>query len=195
MKNSRKLADDVRDSLFLAPSRTYAEKYMEPILREKFSLLKPTSGDHDAISTESHKFEIKAARVLKDLSKAKKSKTFLEKILSEKSGLVLERLVPFSEARTASYNANFQNVKRDHFDQLVYCMLFSDVIKIFQAPKAKINTKDFKNWSDKHGRYDAIGKSGQFPIGPQNVDWHLDRYLIADLTYVEVVAIAQRLSK
>lgn len=37
------LANKVRDGLFLAASRTYAEQYIEPIIRKKYGL-SDTSG-------------------------------------------------------------------------------------------------------------------------------------------------------
>ena len=71
-------------------------------------------------------------------------------------------------------------------------MLFEDCIKIFES-----NTEDISNipsWSDKHGRYDALGKSGQFNITKANIEWHLENNLVATLTWGEIYEIAKDIS-
>src|SRR3989344_5891834 len=89
---------------------------------------------------------------------SKKLKTIIERILFENNNLETNRLVLFSESKIAEYLANVQNVKRDHFDYLIYVLLFADCVKIFFAKKKDIRIQNFSNWSDKHGRYDALGK-------------------------------------
>ena len=104
-------------------------------------------------------------------------------------------MVLFSECKTATYLANIQNVKRDHFDYLIYVLLFEDCVKIFSAKKEEINTQNFSSWSDKHGRYDALGKSGQFGISKSNIQWHLDNHLKDTASYDEMKNIYSELSK
>ena len=92
------------------------------------------------------------------------------------------------------YDANVQNVKRDHFDVLIYVLLFADIVKIFWADMGEISQGKFLGWSDKHGRYDALGKSGQFAVTRSTIEWHLERHLRDTVTYYEVAEAFRHLS-
>lgn len=185
----------VRDGLFLAASRSYGEQYVEPFVRYKYGFAEAQGNDHDAIDQDGKKYEIKACKVLRATSNGKKLKTILDRILFENNNLQTNRLISFDECKTAEYLANVQNVKRDHFDYLIYVLLFSDCVKIFFAKKEEIYTGNFVNWSDKHGRYDELGKSGQFGITKSNIQWHLDTNLKDTVTYDEMTKIYQQLSE
>ncbi|MBI4122877.1 MAG: hypothetical protein HY458_00740 [Parcubacteria group bacterium] len=185
----------IRDGLFLAPSRSYGEQYVEPFVREKYNLNEPKGNDHDATDQDGKRYEIKACKVLKASGNVKKLKTIIERILFENNNLETNRLVPFSECKTAEYLANVQNVKRDHFDYLIYVLLFGDCVKIFLARREDISTGKFSNWSDRHGRYDEVGKSGQFGITKSNIQWHLDNNLKDTVTYQEMTDIYKELSE
>lgn len=185
------LATRIRDGLFLASSRTYAEQYVEPIIRSLYDLREPNSGDHDAIGQDGTKYEIKACKVLRSTANGKGSKRLLERILFENGNIETNRMVPFAEHKTADYLANVQNVKRDHFDTLIYVLLFSDCLKIFFADTQKIAKGIFASWSDKHGRYDAHGKSGQFGITRSTIQWHLDNHLKDTVNYKTVAEIVR----
>ena len=184
----------VRDGLFLAASRSYGEQYVEPFVRKKYGFNEPLSNDHDATDKDGKRYEIKACKVLKATDNGKKLKTILDRILFENSNLETNRLIPFADCKTADYLANVQNVKRDHFDYLIYVLLFSDCAKIFFAGREDIYTGNFTNWSDKHGRYDEVGKSGQFGITKSNIQWHIDNNLKDTVTYEEMTNIFQELS-
>ena len=71
-------------------------------------------------------------------------------------------------------------------------MLFEDCIKIFESRKEDIS--NIPNWSDKHGRYDAVGKSGQFAIKRSNINWHLENNLVDTLTWEQVYKVAKDIS-
>lgn len=193
MFNITKLADLVRDGLLLASSRTYAEQYVEPFIRAKFGLQESGAGDYDAVDDEGLRYEIKACKVLRRSGNGKGTKSLLDRILFENSSLVLTRSVPFDSHLTEDYLANVQNVKRDHFDVLIFALLFQDKVLVFSLKTNEIGTDKVPSWSDKHGRYDAPGKSGQFPITKSNIRWHLDHNLIATLDYKEVAQLIQGL--
>lgn len=184
----------VRDGLFLAASRSYGEQYVEPFVRKKYGFSEPLGNDHDAIDKDGKRYEIKACKVLRSTDNGKKLKTILDRILFENNNLETNRLIAFDECKTADYLANVQNVKRDHFDYLIYVLLFSDCVKIFFASKENIYTGNFTNWSDRHGRYDEVGKSGQFGITKSNIQWHLDNNLKDTVSYDEMTKIYQELS-
>jgi len=187
-------AVQVRDGLFLAASRTYAEQYIEPFIREVYGLHESLSDDHDAIGGDGTKYEIKTCKVLRSTNNRKNSKSLLDRVIFENSNLPTNRLVPFSEHTTASYDANVQNVKRDHFDFLIYVLLFGDCVKVFFAEMGVIATGKLPNWSDKHGRYDALGKSGQFAVTRTTVGWHLAHTLKHTFTYEELATVFQEIS-
>lgn len=181
--------DRVRDGLFLAASRTYAEQYVEPIIRRKFDLLEPTSADHDAIGPDGVLYEIKASKVMRRRNNRKGSRTLLGRVLYEVEDTPLNRYFDSSDRHFEDYDANIQNVKRDHFDVLIYTLMFKDCLMVFSAPTEDIKTGTFSKWSDKHGRYDAVGKSGQFPIDKSNITWHEENYFECSIDYGEVTRL------
>lgn len=185
----------VRDGLFLAASRSYGEQYVEPLIRAKYGLNEPTSNDHDGTNSKGKRYEIKACKVLRATHNHKRAKSILERVQFENENVSTGRLVAFKDALSAEYLANVQNVKRDHFDYLIYVLLFEDCVKIFFAKKEEIGTGILPSWSDKHGRYDALGKSGQFPVTKNTIQWHLDNHLKDTLSYEEVAAIYSKLAE
>jgi hypothetical protein len=184
----------IRNGLFLAPSRSYGEQYVEPFIRKKYGYSEG-SGDYDAIDQHSNRYEIKCCKVLSKNLEVSNSEPLIKRIIAENYNLMTNRLILFKDCETADYLANVQNVKRDHFDHLIYALLFEDCVKIFQVEKSKININSIPNWSDKHGRYDALGKSGQFPITKNNIKYHLDNYLIDTVTYNEMAVVYKELSR
>ena len=145
---------------------------------------------NDAKDKDAKTKEIKASKVLKSTSKKTKT-SLVESILFQNENDMVNRLIPFSQCTTSAYLSNIQNVKRDHFDQLVYNMLFEDCVKIFIVDKH--NVSNIPNWCDKHGRYDELGKSGQFCITKHNIEWHLQNTLVKTLTWEEVYEIAKKI--
>ena len=188
-------ATKIRDGLFLAPSRSYGEQYIEPFIRQMYSLDQPDGGDYDAIDQQGSRYEIKSCKVLAKNLEVSKKEPLIERILAENYNIMTNRLILFEDRENTDYMANVQNVKRDHFDFLIYVLLFEDCIKIFRVETAKINLSTIPNWSDKHGRYDALGKSGQFPITRRNISHHLDNYLIDTVEYSQVAEIYRSLSR
>ena len=178
-----------RDGMFEAPSRTYGETYMEPIIRKFKGLSESSTGENDAENDNGGAEEIKCSKVL---STKPKTNSLVERIILESENNVLSRLIPFSDCYNSKYDANIQNVKRDHFSILKYVLLFEDCIKIFESDKEDISK--IPNWCPKHGRYDALGKSGQFAITKNNIKWHLENNLVDTLTWDQVYEIAKNIS-
>ncbi len=85
------LARVVRDGLFLAASRTYAEQYVEPFVRAKYGLSEPLLGDHDGVDDEGLKYEIKACKVLRASVNRRGSKSLLERIVYETDNVSANR--------------------------------------------------------------------------------------------------------
>ena len=185
-----KEAISLRDGLFFASSRTYGESYMEPLIRKIFNYTKPETSDYDAEDLiKNETFELKSAKVMKP--KLNKSQCLFERISSEAAYSPIKRIVKFKNRKIDHYDANIQNVKRDHFDYLIYILLFDEGIEIFKIKKEDINTNGVKNWSDKHGRYDELGKSGQFNIKNNTISDHESKYFERFVTYEDLVRIAK----
>ena len=183
--NSKKF----RDGMFLASSRTYGETYMEPIIRKILGLSESPTGENDALDDNGEFGEIKCSKILIELLK---DPSLIESVILENDNTILKRLIKFVDCFTSNYYANIQNVKRDHFEFLIYVLLFEDCIKIFESDKEDISK--IPNWCPKHGRYDALGKSGQFNITKSNIEWHLENNLIDTLTWNKVYEIAKDIS-
>ena len=178
-----------RDGMFSAPSRTYGETYMEPIIRKIFGYSESKGAENDALDNNKS-VELKCSKVL---NPKPKGKSLVEKIILESGNNELSRLTPFDNCYTSKYDANIQNIKRDHFHILVYVLLFEDCIKIFKSNRDDISS--IPNWSNKHGRYDAEGKSGQFAVKKNNIEWHLKNNLVDTLTWEEVYQVAKEISE
>lgn len=50
-------------------------------------------------------------------------------------------------------------------------------------------------WSEKHGRYDELGKSGQSSVNRNTVQWHLDNHLRETVAYEEIAETLARVTK
>lgn len=181
--------DRFRNGMFLAPSRTYGETYMEPIIRKICGFSKSSSSENDALNNNGEGVEVKCTKVLQVKPK---EKSLLERIIAESENDPLKRMISFDDCLDKNYDANIQNVKRDHFSELVYVLLFKDCIKIFKSNRDSISS--IPNWSDKHGRYDAPGKSGQFNIKKNNISWHIQNNLVNTLTWDDVYRVAKEIS-
>jgi hypothetical protein len=187
MKNNNDLVDKVRNGIFLAASRTYGEQYIEPFIRKKYGFDEANDDSYDAIDNKGNRYEIKACKVLQETQNSKHTKKIIDRIIYENNNIETNRFIKFTDCLTSEYLANIQNVKRDHFDYLIYVLLFSDSVKVFQLRKEDIHINKLPNWSDKHGRYDQLGKSGQFPITKKTIKWHIDNKLKSTFSYVELV--------
>lgn len=184
MKKENYSANIIRNGLFLAPSRTYGEQYIEPFIRYKYNFSHADDASYDAKSKQGIKYEIKSCKVLESLNEQKATMTLIEQVAFQNNNLAINRLVRFADSKDKRYDANVQNVKRDHFDYLIYVLLFEDCVKIFKTHKTQISS--IPSWSDKHGRYDQLGKSGQFPITKNNIEYHVNKNLIDTVTYDEI---------
>ena len=178
-----------RDGMFLAPSRTYGETYMEPIIRKFKGLFESSSKLNDAINANGDAEEIKCGKVLWIKPKGK---SLVERIILESENDVLSRIIPFSDCYTSDYYANMQNVKRVHFSILKYVLLFEDCIKIFESNKEDVSK--IPNWSGSHGSAEEPGKNGQFAITKNNIKWHLENNLVDTLTWKQVYEITKDIS-
>jgi hypothetical protein len=193
IEDIKSLSETVRNSIFLASSRTYSETYMEPLLRRKYNLTKSVDNSHDAINQFKEHGELKSSKTLRKVYPKRKEKSLLNQIISIQETTETNRMIPFADCKTADYLSNIQNIKRDDFEYMYYVLLFEDCAKIFFIKSEDV--EKVPNWSPKHGRYDELGKSGQFPIDKSNIQYHLNNHLIDTMTWIEITDIYIELSK
>ena len=180
-----------RNNIFTAQGRVYGEIFMEPIIRKIRGLFESDTDENDAKNGDGEFVEIKCSKVLLKKKQNKKN-TLIEQIMSNNDNYVLNRLISFDDCYKTKFLSNIQNVKRDHFSELVYVMLFEDCIKIFTSDREGIS--DIPGWSDKHGRYDEDGKSGQFGITHNHIEWHIKNNLVDTMTWEEVYEMVKDIS-
>jgi hypothetical protein len=191
INNMNKEVEKFRNNIFTAQGRVYGEIFMEPIIRKIRGLSVSDTDENDAKNGDGEFVEIKCSKVLLK-KKQNKNNTLLEQIMSNNNSYVLNRLISFDDCYIKKFLSNIQNVKRDHFSELVYVMLFEDCIKIFTSNREDIS--DIPVWSDKHGRFDEHGKSGQFGITHNNIEWHIKNNLVDTLTWEEVYDMVKDIS-
>ena len=88
--------EQFRNGMFVAPSRTYAEKYMEPIIRKYFGWDESDTNQNDAINADGEFVEIKCSKVLWE-KKEEKNIPLTEIITLENENIVLKRLIKFDD--------------------------------------------------------------------------------------------------
>ena len=86
--------------------------------------------------------EIKCSKILNEKLK---DPSLIESVILENDNTILKRLIKFADCYDIKYDANIQNIKRDHFEFLIYVLLFEDCIKIFKSYRGDISSKP--GWS------------------------------------------------
>lgn len=183
----------LRNGIFIAASRTYGESYIEPVVRKIFNLEKALNGDHDGYDAlNKHKYEIKTSKVLVTKPKTQTPLALLDTIINQAQADPLSRIVSFNDRKTARFDANIQNIKRDHFDYMIYSLLYEEGMQIFKIHTTKVSS--VPNWSGKHGRYDQEGKSGQFSIKCGNIEKHEKNSFNSFYTWDDLVPIFKEIN-
>lgn len=157
---------------------------MEPFIRAQYKLNVGTKHQDGMDPATGARYEIKTNKALTPRPKLLK---LLDRIFSEKNNTEFLRMVSYDDRYLAQYGANVQNVKRDHFDFLIYVILFSDMVLVFQIAVGNITKDRVKAWSGKHGLYDADGKSGQFNIDKRSIVHHEKENLKDLFTYEQLL--------
>ena len=73
----------IRNGLFLAPSRSYGEQYIEPFVRKKYNLKDPASNDHDATDQNSKRYDNQIVEFTRFTESTKPRKIIKEKIIDK----------------------------------------------------------------------------------------------------------------
>jgi len=138
---------------------------------------------HDLYDDEKrHRIEVKFSKVQRAAETVITEDTVMRCIEEATSA---KRMVMFSECREVSFDCNIQQIKRAEFEFLYYGLFFSDCIKIFRIASKDIGSQIY--YSDRQHKGN-VGE-GQFHINQDSIAIHLQRYLIASLTYAELHAL------
>lgn len=194
MSKAQLSPNNFRDGIFFAPSRTYGEQYIEPIIRHKYKLSPSNSGNFDAKGSHGVRYEIKSSKVLTRNPHSHSFNSLYDAVVSHVEASMPKRACTkkeFLDGRTDAV-PNIQNVKRSDFDKMYYCLLFSDCLVIFLIDRDDVET--IPGWSGKHGRYDKLGENGQFGITADKLKWHLKKTLVEICSWEEIAKISSEIS-
>ena len=160
-----------RNVISLSP-RNFGENISEVLLMKLFNFNKE-GGSHD-LNDNNIRIESKFSRAL---DKINASMTTIDRILSDKDRGFVES--------TKDFHCNIQQVKPNYFDELYYGIFFNDKILIFKLTPKQLLSDSKLNYCDKQHRGNT--GEGQFHIKQNNLQHHIDNYLIKELNWNQFV--------
>ena len=168
--------NEFRDGIFALRTRRFgnvAEIMIEKIYRLENSN-KLNYDRFDAV--ENKKIEIKFSTVMKENDERINSSNVIEQCLKAN---IANRAMKFADIKQYKFDCNIQQIKCNEFDVLYYGLFFADAILIFKISSNDILKLD--NYSNKQHRNNEC--EGQFHINNDNLKFHIDNFLIKQLTY------------
>lgn len=180
-------SDDLRDGIFAQQTRRFGD-ITEIMMMYILHCEKGKNVFYDLYdSSKKQKLEVKFSRVQQTADTAITQDNILRCI---EEATIKQRAITFSNYKTSKFDCNIQQIKRNQFDVLYYGLFFYDCVKIF-----RINSSDIKTtvnggligYSDKQ-HAGNVGE-GQFHINQNNLNHHLNNYLIKTLTYDDLLEL------
>lgn len=168
--------NEFRDGIFALRTRRFgnvAEIMIEKIYRLENSN-KLNYDRFDAV--ENKKIEIKFSTVMKENEERINSSNVIEQCLKAN---IANRAMKFEDISQYKFDCNIQQIKCNEFDILYYGLFFADAILIFKISSNDILKLD--NYSNKQHRNNE--GEGQFHINNDNLQFHIDNFLIKQMTY------------
>ncbi len=142
---------------------------------------------HDLYDEKTNqRVEVKFSRALKANPKTIQESNIIEEIINADDS---KRMFASTEWRQHKFDCNIQQIKKKQFDVLYYGIFFSDKVQIFKITPDRIN-KDIR-YSDKQ-HFGNKGE-GQFHLNNATYEYHLKKFLEAELTYNEVLNLLLKL--
>jgi hypothetical protein len=173
----------IRDAIFSLHTRKFGnvvEKLVESILQEfGFIVERPTDLSYDR-TINKMKDEIKGSRVLGKCVLNLEIENIIDSLLSHEKN----RYVSLSESSENTWDCNIQQIKTKLFDTLWYVLFFGDCVAVFKITADEIVTDKNISYSNKQHRGNE--GEGQFHVTEKNINYHLDNYLVKQITYTEV---------
>ena len=147
-----------------------------------FDLKPAESGEYDRLDDNGDRVEIKFSRVLEPIEGSMNEKNCVKQTVDASRG---PQAISSSEAKTAGYDCNIQQVKPEKFDTLIYGLFFKDKIEIFKIPSSEVADCPKGSPHQQRGNKtsdDAVNE-GQFHITKDTIDYHRTRYKVKTVTY------------
>jgi hypothetical protein len=156
------------------------EKLLEKLLQELGFVVDKAKSIHYDRQVNKKEDEFKCSRVLSKSTLNLNNGNIIE-ILERHD---TERYVNLEDCENHEWDSNIQQIKKDCFDSLWYCLFFGDKVVVFKIDSNQISEDDKISYSDKQHKGN-VGE-GQFHITNKNIKYHMGTYLIKVLTYDEV---------
>jgi hypothetical protein len=172
--------EELRDGIFALFTRRFGS--VAELMVKRMEGLRPAAGQfHDLFDDVSRKrVEVKFSRVLNSHEDTITSDNILASIDAARAE---RKAVRISEAETASYDCNIQQVKCTEFDVLYYGLFFRDGVVIFRADSEEVPSIPGYSGRQHKGN---VGE-GQFHISAKTYSWHRERHFYKELTYNELL--------
>jgi hypothetical protein len=175
--------ESLRDGIFSINTRRFGT-VAEVMIKRLVLLAKSKNQFHDLYDDVNQKrVEVKFSTVRKKNDMAITEASVLNCIYSE---IGENRLFNFESWKDFKFDCNIQQIKKSEFEILYYGLFFYDRVLIF-----KINSCDITNeniwYSDKQHKGN-VGE-GQFHINEGTIQVHLDKYLVHNLSYSELLSL------
>lgn len=171
-----------RDGIFALRTRRFGN-IAEIMIKRMFKLDDSNTLNYDKIDNQTkNRVEIKFSTVMKTNDNIINEVTAIDQIFKAN---ISHRAIKFTEIDTYNFDCNIQQIKCDEYDILYYGLFFADKIMIFKMTSEE--TKNCKGYSNKQHRNNE--GEGQFHINNKTLEYHMNNYLIKEITYEELYNI------
>lgn len=182
----RKLIKEFQEGIFALRTRRFGT-VAEIMIQELFQNIK-FSHDlaYDLVQSDSNKrIEVKFSTVMKE----NEAKINAENVINQcLKGTVQNRMMSSNEIDHLKFDCNIQQIKRKEFDILYYGLFFKDRIMIFRIPTENVETclgySDFQHRGNEG--------EGQFHINNETIQYHIEHWLIKELSYDELYMLFKK---
>ena len=168
--------NEFRDGIFALRTRRFGN-VAEIMIEKIYKLENSNKLNYDRFDKqENKKIEIKFSTVMKENEERINSSNVIEQCLKAN---IANRAMKFEDIAQYKFDCNIQQIKCNEFDILYYGLFFADKILIFKIASNDVFKLD--NYSNKQHRNNE--GEGQFHINNENLQFHIDKFLIKKLTY------------
>jgi len=173
-----------RNGIFLQQTSRFG-KIAEIMIQKKYHFTNPpiSTTKYDLWDSNNHqRIEVKFSTVREKNEKKITETTIVNQCLVAK---FQNKPIVYRDCELKCFDRNIEQVKTDEFDLLYYGLFFWDKILIFRVDSKNISA--IPGWSSKMHREKAVDyTAGQFHITNDNVQHHIENYLIDTLTYKQL---------
>lgn len=170
-----------KDGIFLLQTARFG-KVAEIMVKKKYGLFEPPqkTTKYDLWDNRNNtRIEVKFSTVRENDKETITEDTIVEKCITAKWQ---NTPIKYKECKRKIFNRNIEQVKTSEFDVLYYGLFFWDKILIFKINANAVSS--ISGWSGKMHRGKAGNYvEGQFHITNENIQYHVDNYIVDILTY------------